>query len=581
MSQKLDKFKGKITPNSSPKVISGVLSNLEKYLLKYEEQDAASVIKTLAKQPSTHRDKINQQKSVKQYEQRTEVLRDISKTLKKIREDMIDEQDTAYRKRPSQKSKVKKIGSKASRIAGLTKTPSKVKDLFSNILSSLLDFKSWIPMLLGGLVSMVAGIALAPFRFVGTVLKLLLKLTFKVAWKLAKFAGKAVLKLAGWLGKAALKAGKWVFSVLGKIGKSIVDFASKGLKKLGSLISDIWRSVKDKFKSKPPEKSKTKSPKDPKSPDTRKTGNKVGQKSTSNSHKIKGGFIDKAKAAVESVSKKILPALKKGGLKKVAGAVTKSLAKLATRAVPFLGWGLLAYDAYNAAKKSNSLNGFGVNLLDEVSGGLIGAALGTTDGESAGDYIEKMINGDAPMKEDSSNSNNQNSQNLSDSNNSNPQSTLDSSEMRTLERQNKELDDIMSKDLDESGASVTIVPPELERYIGTSGFSEVLRKVDRGEISIQQAISILNSQSSTTISKIENVDLSSVTSEEIKTVKNIAVAEATQNALTITKNALGTVSTSMQDLHNTVNNQMILMQPQNPNRAIKHQGNLGMGSVQG
>ena len=47
MAQKLDTFKGKITSKSSPKEINKTLTELQAYLEKYEEKDAAKVVDEL------------------------------------------------------------------------------------------------------------------------------------------------------------------------------------------------------------------------------------------------------------------------------------------------------------------------------------------------------------------------------------------------------------------------------------------------------------------------------------------------------------------------------------------------------
>lgn len=400
--RKLDQFKGKIDFSQDPKQTIKVLQKLQDYLETYEEPDAKRIVeefKSLAKaKTGTHQEKLLSKQFITSYNKRTEVLQSISHTLKRIQEDLVDEQDTSIKKKSQGNFSKNGFGENAKKVRisvaeNLKKASQKGVDLFETILGKIGMLRSMLPVLVSGLTTTLVGVA---FAAVGTLRKLVTRSVggvFKLLGKSTKWMGGKILQGVGLVSKQIWKGAKFLSGLFGRAGTLVVGLVSKGLQSIGNLLRNLWKSIKtitragkksggslhDKVAKNPAESV------DGKRSKFNKTGRPVSDK----------GWFQKNKEAISNIKRKVIPALEKKGMKGVAKAVTKSVAKLASRAIPFLGWGLLAYDAFSAAKKSNSLTQFGVNLLDEVSGGLISMSVGDMGNKNLGEYIEGVISNDS------------------------------------------------------------------------------------------------------------------------------------------------------------------------------------------
>ena len=599
MAQKLDTFKGKITSKSSPKEINKTLTELQAYLEKYEEKDAAKVVDELKSGSSkgSHQDKILSKQFIKLYSRRTDTLERIAKSIKRMQEDLIDEQDTSIKKRGIiGKAKSKLVGGLQATKNAISTVKDKAKsgfDMLQGLMSNMLNLKNLLPMILGGITSMIAGVV------GGLVSKLVSKVLKVVGW-----IGKLPFKIAGWLikkvakvgvavGKMAFKAVKFIGGMIFKVGSKIAKFALKGLAKLGDMLGDAWRKIKAKVQSAVSPKSKASADAKAKADAKTKTGKQASNNAKNQVQKAaksKGnekGWLQKGKEAIESVKKKIIPSLEKTGSKGIAKAVSGALGKVASKAFPIIGWGLLAYDAYSAAKKSDSLTSFGVNLLDEASGGLISLALGNTDGKSAGQYIESLI--ESGISTDS------NANNTSNSSSYSATAAVGASSVAggVLNSPLMSMTNGALTSKDTSGVTVGEVQmldnkgnplgPMYDRfyneYHNHKSFSYYNDKIMKGEMTVQEAINALGSP----VSPMVNSSTSIVNrkSEELRIVKESAVAEAVKISSMMDKTVISGVSGMVSGVAQSVTEVNMNVGDTDPNRAITLNGNKAAGGYQG
>lgn len=597
MARKLDVFKGKITSKSTPKEIDKTLTDLKAYLEKYEETDAAKVVDELKSGSSkgSHQDKILSKQFIKLYSKRTETLESIAKSIKKMQEDLVDEQDTSIKKRGivgTAKSKV--VGGLKATKNAISTVADKAKsgfDMLGGLMSKLMNLKNLLPMILGGITSMIAGAlsGIASFLF-GKLFKV-------IGW-----IGKVPLKIAGWLikkvgkvglavVKMAFKAVKFIGGMIFKVGSKIAKFALKGLAKLGDMLGNAWRKIKAKVKSAISPKSKA----DPKA--KAKAEAKTGKQASNNTKnqvqkaaKSKGnekGWLQKGKEAIESVKKKIIPSLEKTGSKGIAKAVGKALGKVASKAFPIIGWGLLAYDAYSAAKKSDSLTSFGVNLLDEASGGLISMALGNTDGKSAGQYIESLIEGGISTDANANNTSNSSSYSATAAVGASsvaggvlnsPLMSMTNGALTSKDSSGVTVGEVQS--VDNKGNPLGPAYDQFyNEYHNHKSFSYYNDKILKGEMTVQEAISALGSPVSPMVNS--STTIVNRKTEELKMVKDAAVAEAVTISSAMDKTVVSGVSGMMTGVAQTVTNVHMNVGNMDPNRAITLNGNKAQGDYQG
>lgn len=599
MAQKLDTFKGKITSKSSPKEINKTLTELQAYLEKYEEKDAAKVVDELKSGSSkgSHQDKILSKQFIKLYARRTDTLERIAKSIKRMQEDLIDEQDTSIKKRGivgTAKSKLVR-GLQATKNA-ISTVKDKAKsgfDMLQSMMSNMLNLKNLLPMILGGITSMIAGVV------GGLVSKLVSKVLKVVGW-----IGKLPFKIAGWLikkvakvgvavGKMAFKAVKFIGGMIFKVGSKIAKFALKGLAKLGDMLGDAWRKIKAKVKSAVSPKSKASADAKAKADAKTKTGKQAPNNTKSQVQKAaksKGnekGWLQKGKEAIESVKKKIIPSLEKTGSKGIAKAVSGALGKVASKAFPIIGWGLLAYDAYSAAKKSDSLTSFGVNLLDEASGGLISLALGNTDGKSAGQYIESLIEGGISTDSNSNNTSNSSSYSATAAVGASsvaggvlnsPLMSMTNSALTKPDSSGVTVGEVQMLD-DKGNPLGPMYDRFYNEYHNHKSFSYYNNKIMRGEMTVQEAINALGSPVSPMVNS--STTIVNRKSEELRIVKESAVAEAVKISSMMDKTVISGVSGMVSGVAQSVTEVNMNVGDTDPNRAITLNGNKASGGYQG
>lgn len=598
MAQKLDTFKGKITSKSSPKEINKTLTELQAYLEKYEEKDAAKVVDELKSGSSkgSHQDKILSKQFIKLYARRTDTLERIAKSIKRMQEDLIDEQDTSIKKRGIVgKAKSKLVGGLQATKNAISTVKDKAKsgfDMLQSMMSNMLNLKNLLPMILGGITSMIAGVV------GGLVSKLVSKVLKVVGW-----IGKLPFKIAGWLikkvakvgvavGKMAFKAVKFIGGMIFKVGSKIAKFALKGLAKLGDMLGDAWRKIKAKVQSAVSPKSKASADAKAKEAKT-KTGKQASNNTKTQVQKAaksKGnekGWLQKGKEAIESVKKKIIPSLEKTGSKGIAKAVSGALGKVASKAFPIIGWGLLAYDAYSAAKKSDSLTSFGVNLLDEASGGLISLALGNTDGKSAGQYIESLIESGISTDSNANNTSNSSSYSATAAAGASsiaggvlnsPLMSMTNSALTSKDSSGVTVGQVQM--LDDKGKPLS---PEYDRfyneYHNHKSFSYYNDKIMKGEMTVQEAINALGSPVSPMVNS--STTIVNRKSEELRIVKESAVAEAVKISSMMDKTVISGVSGMVSGVAQSVTEVNMNVGDTDPNRAITLNGNKAAGGYQG
>lgn len=598
MAQKLDTFKGKITSKSSPKEINKTLTELQAYLEKYEEKDAAKVVDELKSGSSkgSHQDKILSKQFIKLYARRTDTLERIAKSIKRMQEDLIDEQDTSIKKRGIVgKAKSKLVGGLQATKNAISTVKDKAKsgfDMLQSMMSNMLNLKNLLPMILGGITSMISGVV---GGLISTVVGKVLKVVGwigKIPFKIAGWLIKKVAKVGVAVGKMAFKAVKFIGGMIFKVGSKIAKFALKGLAKLGDMLGDAWRKIKAKVKSAVSPKSKASADAKAKEAKT-KTGKQASNNTKSQVQKAaksKGnekGWLQKGKEAIENVKKKIIPSLEKTGSKGIAKAVSGALGKVASKAFPIIGWGLLAYDAYSAAKKSDSLTSFGVNLLDEASGGLISLALGNTDGKSAGQYIESLIESGISTDSNANNTSNSSSYSATAAAGASsiaggvlnsPLMTMTNSALTSKDSSGVTVGEVQM--LDNKGNPLG---PMYDRfyneYHNHKSFSYYNDKIMKGEMTVQEAINALGSP----VSPMVNSSTSIVNrkSEELRIVKESAVAEAVKISSMMDKTVISGVSGMVSGVAQSVTEVNMNIGDADPNRAITLNGNKAAGGYQG
>lgn len=596
MAQKLDTFKGKITSKSTPKEINKTLTELQAYLEKYEEKDAAKVVDELKSGSSkgSHQDKILSKQFIKLYARRTDTLERIAKSIKRMQEDLIDEQDTSIKKRGIVgKAKSKLVGGLQATKNAISTVKDKAKsgfDMLQGLMSNMLNLKNLLPMILGGITSMISGVV---GGLISTVVGKVLKVVGwigKIPFKIAGWLIKKVAKVGVAVGKMAFKAVKFIGGMIFKVGSKIAKFALKGLAKLGDMLGDAWRKIKAKVQSAVKPKSKAPEPKAKADAKTGKQASNNTKSQVQKAAKSKGnekGWLQKGKEAIESVKKKIIPSLEKTGSKGIAKAVSGALGKVASKAFPIIGWGLLAYDAYSAAKKSDSLTSFGVNLLDEASGGLISLALGNTDGKSAGQYIESLIEGGISTDSNANNTSNSSSYSATAAVGASsvaggvlnsPLMSMTNGALMSSDNSGVSVGQVQM--LDNNGKPLS---PEYDRfyneYHNHKSFSYYNDKIMKGEMTVQEAINALGSP----VSPMVNSSTSIVNrkSEELRIVKESAVAEAVKISSMMDKTVISGVSGMVSGVAQSVTEVNMNIGDTDPNRAITLNGNKAAGGYQG
>lgn len=599
MAQKLDVFKGKITSKSSPKEINKTLTELQAYLEKYEEKDAAKVVDELKSGSSkgSHQDKILSKQFIKLYSKRTDTLERIAKSIKRMQEDFVDEQDTSIKKRGvigTAKSKV--VGGLQATKNAISTAKDKAKsgfDLIGDLMGKFMNLKNLLPMILGGITSLISGALMGiASKVFGKILKVIGWIG-KVPLKIAKWLIKKVGKVGLAMGKMALKAFKFIGGMIFKVGAKIAKFALKGLGKLGNMLGDAWRKIKDKVKSTVKPKSKAV---DPKAKADAKTG-KQGKPASNNTKnqvqkaaKTKGnekGWLEKGKEAIESVKKKIIPSLEKTGSKGIAKAVGKALGKVASKAFPIIGWGLLAYDAYSAAKKSDSLTSFGVNLLDEASGGLISLALGDTGGKSAGQYIESLIEEGVSTDSNANNTSNSSSYSATAATGASsiaggvlnsPLMSMTNSSLMKPDNSGVTVGEVQS--VDNKGNPLGPVYDKFyNEYHNHKSFAYYNDKILKGEMTVAEAIRALGDPISPSVNS--STTIVNRKSEELKLVKEAAVAESVKISSMMDKTVVNGMSGVISGVSQSVTEVNMNVGNQDPNRAIRLNGNQAQGDYQG
>lgn len=457
-ARKLDKFKGKVDfKNDSPDKIRRVLNELKSYLSSYSEDEAAEIIGNLQESgggiggsnKKSQKERIQDEQFLKAYKERTTVLDRIRKSLGKIQDDLIDEQDTKIARGPNKKWESPKVKEVMGKIANAGK---EALDMLKNPLQWLKDLI--FGALLGKLGAALMGMLATPIGALVTSLiggafavgKWGFKLVTKLALSLLKVTLKAALAIGGWafkmIGKAIGKAwDKWIKPKLEDLGNSFI----KRVKELGK---SAWESAKGAGK-KVFDKGKElgKGALNSFEKTAAKAWEKVGKFFGSAEGKVKGtitqgwnttkkaaeaaynssvkygkaaatkvsqaaGWMSKKATAqwgklkdkVKSIGEKLTNYFKKSSGKdankaagKLAMRLPKALSKFASKFLPGVGLALLAYDVYHAAKKSSGVVSFAVNLIDGVTGGLLSVGLGSVlddfDGENLGEYVSNAVKG--------------------------------------------------------------------------------------------------------------------------------------------------------------------------------------------
>lgn len=460
-ARKLDKFKGKVDfKNDSPDRIRKTLNQLQDYLNTYNEDEAAAIIQDLkesggagafgaGKGKKTQKERIQDEQFLKAYKERTTVLDKIRKSIGKIQEDLVDEQDTKAKTKENKKWETPKVKEVFQKIANVGK---EALDMLKDPLGWLKDLL--FGALLGNLAKALLGALLSP---IGALVSSLIAGAFAIGkwgWKLVSKLALSLLKGAL---KLALKVGGWAFKMIGKaIGKAWDKWIKPKLKELGDAfikrVKELGKAAWDKAKGlgkkawegaknlgkkavsgveKAAEKawgkvgkffgsaeSKVKNTITSGWNSTKKAaetayntsvkygkaaGKKIGQAASWMSEKAKAQWT-KLKDKVKSIGEKLTNYFKKKGGKagskaagKLAARLPKALGKFASKFIPGVGLALLAYDVYHAAKKSSNAVSFAVNLIDGVTAGLLSSGLGLLiddfDGDNLGEYVSNVVKG--------------------------------------------------------------------------------------------------------------------------------------------------------------------------------------------
>lgn len=422
MAVKLNKFTGKIDfKKDSKSKIDKTLASLSDYLNGYAEDEAAKIIEdfTKATDIQTKEEKIQRDNFIHAYKDRTTVLSEISTNIKKMREDLIDEQENKTKiGKANWTNKTKELGGKAKEVSKEAKELAKSpldwlkKQLFGNLLGSL------VKKLLGALFKPIKWLLAGLFAA-------------------GKLGARLVLKGVKAAVVAGMKAGGWMFNKMkGAFGSLWQKYAAPRLASMATAIKNLGGNILDKGKnlfSKGKDMAGSalgKATNFIKGLGGKITGaigdSKIGQAAISGFNKAKGiagsaasKVVSMGKGAaafmsdgikkswsilkdkVMSIGEKISAALGKKGGKTAGAAIAKKipsiLGKFASKFIPGVGWALLAYDVYSAAKKSDGAVSFAVNLIDGVTGGLLGMAIGGLvndfDGDNLGAYVQNLVKG--------------------------------------------------------------------------------------------------------------------------------------------------------------------------------------------
>lgn len=410
MNRKINKFTGRIDfSKDSPDKISKTLDELSTYLKSYNEDEAAKIIEDFKGQKKSPMEKGSLERLEKSNKERNSLLQDIKKAIVKIKDDLINEQNVKAKTSKANWNNKPKVIQKPKE----TKESKDLKNLKKNPLQWLKE------AILGSLIGSLISKLLKPLKWI----------------------------VKGLLG-GLFKAGRFGFALIAGALKLLLKGGGLLLKPIKDMVSKIWESkvspkiqeLKNSFKSKVKDtagkaKSKAKDVADKgwskitkffdgvkvKSSNIMASANatKIKEAATKAKNFVSSGVSkaagiakekwEKIASKVKSIGSKIVGYFKKSSGKskvasRLASRMPKALGKFASKFVPGLGIALLAYDVYAAAKKSNSVVSFAVNLIDGVSGGLISLGLGALledfDGENLGAYVDNIIKGHLDLNDE-------------------------------------------------------------------------------------------------------------------------------------------------------------------------------------
>ena len=397
---KLDKFKGRIDFKKDSKAkIDRTLKQLSDYLNSYNEDEASKIIDEFvpASGPSDNKEYVNELKM------HSKLMGTISYNLKKIREDLIDEQENKLKLGKAEwKNKGKDI----------IKTEKPLSPEAKKMQSNPLDWlkKNLLGNLLGSLLPKLLKSLLSPIKWILAGLFAAGKLGAKLIMKGVKSVIIAGLKAGGWIFKKVKGA---FASLWSKYATPRLDAMTNKIKDLGASILNKGKNVLNKGKDLVKNKIKGIGE------FFKKAGSRLGindlatkgmtkVKSAAGKAKnlIKPAKIPKAlkkvwdvlKKKVMSIGTKLGSALSRspGAGKVLAKNLPKALGKFASKFIPGVGWALLAYAVYSAHKKSSGAVSFAVNLIDEVTGGLLGLGIqagSDFNGDNLGEYVSNLVQG--------------------------------------------------------------------------------------------------------------------------------------------------------------------------------------------
>lgn len=592
---KLDQFKGKINfKTDSPQQISKTLGELEAYLKKYEEGDAAKIIeefKSNNKGNPSHSEKLLTKQFIKAYSKRTDILENLSKSIKKIQEDLVDEQDTTIKKEKPKKRRLARIAGKAKTAvtAGVSKVTNKAKNMFSDILdnfSSLLGgfgaLRGLLPLLTGGAMGiLLGGLGAAASALLGSTLKSLrwikriVQGTLGIGWRL----GKSLVKASLWVGKVATRAIIRTGAFMWKVGKFIAKGVMTGIKSLAALMSLVFDKIKGKWNDLRKKSPDGKPQKNQKVPNDAKGGKANSQKGGSKPGKLPkptGGLTSKIKDTLSTVKGAILKHA--GKLKGVGKAVLSGLPKVLAKATPF-GLPFMAYDAYVAAKKSDSLTSFGVNFINESLGGLVGLASDDPAvRENPGAFVDKMIWG-SDGDEVTGNSGNASSSTASGIGGSSGGSSIETPSVI------KEIESLPEGD---GEAYITIdgsydgspIPDEFLKYMDHPAFPWAWDQIDAGKMTFDQAIEKFKSGAFDGVEGVpasfNDIEINDIHQTMLEEVKNQAVYESVAISSQMSKSVLGAVRATNGLVNSQIQYNSMMINPTN-----NYYGGMNRASVQG
>lgn len=563
---KLVKFEGTIDlkRDSSTKV-SKTLDALKTYLAGFEETDAAKIIESfkgiVASKTSSQQDKILSKKFLQEYKSRSKLLEEIASSIKKIQEDLVDEQDTTIHDTKTKKSKelISKASVKVKSVFNKAKQFNPL-DLAKSLFNGLLELKNLLPRLLSGVVGVVSGFLLSGTRLVTKVVGKGLKLVTKLAFKGVGFVVKSVVKIGKFFGKVAIQALKSVGGWLLKIGKFIAKGVTKGLSSMGNMMKGLFNKIKSSIRpgSTSPKgqevKAKTLKPSKTTKLETSLSTTKKAPIPTESK-----GWISKISDSIKSIKSKVIPTLSRLGGKsagKIAAAIGKSVTKVTSKAIPIIGWGMLAYDAYNAVKKSDSLVSFGVNLLDEASGGIISAVVGNMNGApSLGHYVEALAGMRNDIKiqssDDSSYSKTANSANSAIAN-GNISAVPGANALDLAAKSIQRINQIKSENSVVLEAQNIDVSNLTREFANNPNLQNVLQQIQQGSITVNQARTLLQSNNLNLQTVKKEVTISDGQTAIYQQIKDQAVFEAVQVAQKLDQNNLVLTGNAMQTLQHNV-----------------------------